>query len=535
MASGWVKIAAYAAPNDRYAPYYWEALDHAGVSYERLETLAPQDLGRTHVLLLLGTETLSPLIQKGVQKWVDQGGQLVISGSTWGFDANLGCSDPKIIGKGKHEDATFFGGVGIPELTAEKSVEKGKLWYFGIHIGKTIALMQFGRSVECDAIGPDDVRLDDGILRAEDGTALDFESDREMIGDQNVFAIAHCDRLKNLFVAAILNACDASEHPYALLWHWPNNAQAAYCVTLDCSDFEPDQALVAKRLFGMYGIQAAWLLTKPGYNNDFYRAARSRGDEIGLLFEPENDAQWSAEQLRMDATTITRMTAIPSLITCRPIDGGWRRWTRFYELCEEAGPRLSVSKGGRQIGTQGFLFGTSHPFFYRKSDGQTGFAGELPYTMFRPGTTCSDDVANRIIEETRATYGCVQLVYEPSSFVNVTEINTFRRMVGMMKEQRTPVMTPEEIYKFERARRRLRVQKRTVDTDLYLDIYSETSVEGVSLLISDRDRNISIKGRAGRSELVERYGRTFLGLNLDIEAKGRTEVQLRVDAKAKVA
>lgn len=533
MASGWVKIAALCAPNDRYAPYYWEALDHAGFIYERLDTLAPQDLGRTHVLLLLGTEQLSSPIQQGILKWVEEGGQLVVSGSTWGFDAQLGGTNSRTIGRGKLGEATFFGGVCIPEIVADADYEKGKIWFFGPHVGKTIALMQFGRSVECDAVGPDDVRLDDGRLRAEDGSALDFDLDREPIGAEKVFAVASADRVRNALTESILSACDASEHPYALLWHWPNHAQSTYSVTLDCADFDPDQALIAKRLFGMHGIQAAWLLSKPGYSSEFYRAARSRDDEIGLLFEPEAEAQWSAEQLKMDATTITRMTANPNLTTCRPIDGGWRRWTRFYELCEEAGPRLSVAKGGRQQGTQGFLFGTSHPFFCRKFDGQSGIVGELPYTLFRPGTTCLDESVNRIIDETRNTYGCVQLVYEPSSFINVAEINTFRRIVGLMKEQRTPAMTPGEIYRFERARRHLRLQKRVVDTDLYLDVYSETSLDGLSLLISDCDRFASVKGKACRSVQLERYGRTFLALSLDIEAKGRTELMLSQDSKSR--
>lgn len=566
MSFGWAKVAVYFAKDDPYAPFYREALGHSGLTYEKLDEVSAREISRFHVLVLCGYGKLSPGDAEGVSEFVKKGGSVVCSGSAWGLEQLLG-----IHPESKHvsnalahptgedrlwpsgtESVRFLGGEAHRASSCEtvancgdwvaiskRKIGKAVAVYVAPHVGQTLRLMQSGKSVECDSIGPSDdsAILDNGILRAEDGTVLDFERDRKTVEgcDTPFFAYAHADAVREMLVRAILFAVDQRGLSVPLVWHWPHNARGTAMLTLDCEEFEREPVNQWHRMLAMFGTPAAWIVGLPGFPLDVYRAMKGWDHELGLLFLTDDQIGWHEEKLKIQFTAMTRLTAHPSLVSARPQNGRWKGWHTFYELCELAGARVSVSKGGRQPGTSGFLFGTSHPFFPARRDGSPCLVTEIPYTTFSPGTVTPVSVAEDILLQTAHRYGCYHIAC-PVQAISTPEVaSAFRRLLSLCKQQRLTFTLPDQVHKFERGRRQVRITQKLLDDEGTLLISSDVPLEGLTILFSGPRIEAGTKNREALVEPVVRYGTHFSAVTINLEAKQQVELRICLATHAQAA
>lgn len=562
----WAHVALLLAEEDRYAPYYKEALDHAGLRHEVIQRPALADLGRIDVLLLAGYGSLSEAYSTAIAAWVRQGGVLVCSGGTWDLGPLLGlaepfrhCTNEVIYPAGEHRQwssgaphARFFGGevtnvAGSQPIAStkdgkiaigKKKAGKGFAYFVGPHVGQTIALMQLGHSVECDGIGPSDgsARLDDGLLRAEDGTNLDFREDRlEIEGCAPFFAYPHADVIREIWIRTILAATDDAGSSALLTWHWPRGSEATAMLSLDCESFDAERVHKVHRLLSMYGSRAVWMIALPGYPLDVYRALRSWEHEVGLIFVTDDAGGWHEEKLKIQHVAVSRNAAAPAMVSARPLDGKWRGYVNFYDLAENGGARLSLSKGGRQPGTSGFLFGTSHPFFPIKRDGAAYLVAELPYAAYMPGEVTADRVCDAILSETISRYGCFHVALRPEAVDCQEAFSSLRRLLAECKLRKVASILPEELYRFEKGRRGLRLISRIIGEEGQIQVASDTKLEGLFIMATGPPCEALIKGKAAQLTKVERYGATFHCLQLDLEPKQQVEIQLVPISAARLA
>lgn len=561
----WANVALLMADDDRHAPYYKEALDHAGLRHEVIKKSALADLGRVDVLLLAGYGSLSEPQTAAVSAWVRQGGMLVCSGGPWDLASLLGLAEPVLhctnsvmSPAGEHRQwpadapfARFFGGAAANVAGAQaiastregkiavgrKKAGKGFAFFVGPHVGQTMSLMQLGHSVECDGIGPNDgsARLDDGNLRAEDGTNLDFNEDRSALEDTApFFNHAHADIVREVWIRTILAAIDESGASALMTWHWPRGAEATVMLSLDCESFDTDQVQKVHRLLSMYGSRAVWMIALPGYSLDVYRALRSWEHEVGLIFVTDDAGGWHEEKLKIQHVAVSRSAAAHAMISARPLDGKWRGYLNFYDLAENAGARLSLSKGGRQPGTSGFLFGTCHPFFPVKRDGHPYLAAELPYTAYMPGMVTSNPACDAILSQTISRNGCFHVVLRPEAVDQPEAFTSLRRILADCKQRKVDSILPEELYRFEKGRRTLRLVSRTIGEEGQIQVSSDVKLEGLCLMATGPNCEAVIKGKNVAVIPVERYGTTFHCVQVDLEAKQHLEIQL-VPSRAKLA
>jgi hypothetical protein len=552
----WGRIALLLAEGDLYASYYREALDHSGIRYDLIEQQSVGELGRIDVLIVAGEGELSEVQETALNNWVRNGGHLIVTGGTWGLKDLLGIKDAghasNLVMEPTSEDrlwpeATskirFYGGVVCSVTGLEPVAEcelgavalgrrrlgKGKVIFIGPHIGETMALMQLGRSVECDGVGPPDgsARLDDGNLRAEDGLALDFERDRDVAGVHSYFAYPHCDALREVLIRALIESCEEAGVRMLMLWHWPRNAKAAGMVSLDCETFVPDPVQKLHRMLSMYGARALWLIGLPGYTLDIYRALRSWGHEVGLIFVTDDHSGWHEEKLKIQHITLSRSAALPALLACRPFDGKWRGYQKFYDYAENAGARLSVSKGGRQAGTSGFLFGTSHPFFPLRKDGSPYLIAELPYTVYMPGQVTPPEVCEAILAQTVARHGCFHFGMKIQGVESPDVSGALIRLLAACKQAGIEFLMPEELYRFERGRRALRANARVLGEEGYLQLISDTKLEGLTVMTTGSKCEIASKGRQVKVQSITRYGAEFHVVEVDVESKQQIELEYR--------
>lgn len=553
MANGWAKICAHLAEGDPHAAWYREALHHAGIRVEVLEAWMPSEIQRAHVMLLCGTGSTSPAQQEGLRLWVQQGGCLVVSGGTWGLETLLGVAEETHVSVGRLEcdvpdrlipdgpGPKFFGGSAVRcvaarevarcprgTVVARHQVGQGCVLFVGFHLGQTFTQMVMGRSVEVDGLGAEDgsAPIDDGILRSEDGMALDFQVDRTSLeGEVPFFGVAHADLLREIWIRAILEAVETSGTSTALLWRWAGGASATATLSLDVLEPEIDQVIGLQRMLQMFGCPATWLVALPGYPADVYRALRAMEHEVGLLFHIEEGNGWHEERLRIQLTNLTRLASWPHLGSVRVQGGQWKGWNHFYVACETAGARISLNKMGRYPGTAGFLFGTCQPFVVPRKDGHDGGTMEIPGHVWSPGEVVSEQVCAAIVAAVAERNGCFHFAMHPEAIHEPSVSMAVRRILTSCKDQRFTFVKPEDIARHERSRRALRLALRRLGDADQVQLTSEWDIPGLTVLISGPPRMAKLGNANLRTQPVTRYGMTFTQAVLDVEARTQMDLE----------
>ncbi len=540
-------IALALAEGDPYARWYKEALDHAGVVYEALSPSRLDGLGRFSTLLLCGYGRLDANGKDAVSRMLDLGGSVVCSGGTWDVGPDLlGVSD---AGHGRYSRATllgpleatrywpigaeravFVGGVRVKEAGGQvllrtsdgdpALVKRQRAFHFAPHLGQSMALILMGHSVENDGIGPGDgtAYLEDGVLRAEDGANLSFADDRAVVTGGAFFAWPHVDTLRDVWVRTILAAVEETRRRALIFWHWPYHADATAAFSVECGALDPERTVQLHNRLSMYGMPAAWLVPSPGFAGEVYRAMRRWEEEPGLLLHQDDPC--SEEQMKVQHLTLGRAASKPHMTCVRPDDGRWHGLDRFYEAAEAAGARMSLSKGGRQPGTSGFLFGSCHPFFPWLSADRQSAVAELPYAMFQPGLVTPRSAYVPLIEQVKAHGGCLHVAVDDRYLSPCDGAVRLQELLMAIRQARLSHVAPDVAYAYERARRkmRLRVGPGT------LTLVADADVEGMSLLVTGEPVSARAAGRRLASPQVLRYGAPMTAFTFDLEQKAQLEI-----------
>lgn len=528
MDSPFARVALWTASDDPWARFERDVIHHAGIVVEDLTAAGWHDLEGYDALILSGKGVLNSEQAEAAMRFA-QTGVIIASGCHWGIGSTLGIRpDPNLtLARSELEldgrSIRFFGGSAcwsagaeVLSLTGTGHVARaryGRTTFFAPRVGETIGRMLMGRSVEAAAICPNDRSAEffRNSLHAEDGVLLDFETDRH----NGNFGIAHGDSIRTAWIATILEALKGTGKSPVLAWHWPDNAEAVATVAIQCRECSPINVDKAQRLLAMLGGQATFLVAPPGYPLDIYRQLKRSGHEVGLLFTADDGPTWTEERFKVQHLAISRTASIPHLVSARPADARWWRLDRFYRMVEVAGTRLSLSKGGIQPGTSGFLFGTCHPTT------TYGPVVELPQIIFRPGAVTSDFALEPLLDEVARHYGCYSIVFETTDMQVPAVSDSIRHGMTLAHQRRLPIMAPDAIYRFEKARRSLEWNREGGR----LIVGSSGELEGLTLLFGE-GFGLSLDHREANTNLVKRYGQSFQALTLNFAAKATHEIGL---------
>jgi len=264
---------------------------------------------------------------------------------------------------------------------------------------------------------------------------------------------------------------------------------------------------------------------------EVYRALKSTNQEGGLVFDVNDYSDWDPEKLRIQHLAVVRASAQESASAIRPSKGQWYRYRRFYEMSEQMGTRLSVSKGGRQTGTQGFTFGGCHPFRPISRDSKPMDVYELPYQAFLPGFP--DGAAETLIASCKKRYGCFHVAVDTIIANDQYGIASLHRLLAICKQDGLKWITPNELIALETGRRNLRIQQRESGTTSELSITSPNEVEGITILFGNlEDPDVVFDGSRLNGEMVRRYGLAFWSVTCDLPAKRPTSIKIVAELRA---
>lgn len=549
------RVSVLLAENDPYSAWFLEAVRQIGILHEAVSESIFDQLGQIRTLALCGNGRLTPAQKRNVESFLIGGGTVVCCGSTWGIDDLLGLDStgalkpsgrqwlvPKTSDRLWNERTTKTLAFGCQKVQSTLAhviasyqngdpalTRFGRTIYLGPHLGQTMALMMMGRAVECDSVGPGDgsAFTEDGILRAEDGTSLSFKEDRKQDTPVQFFHQPYADTLRDIWARCLVEAVETAGGTPAILWHWPNAAEAAATCSVDCDDLQLEAAARIVGALNKFGIRAAWMVPQQGYSQDVYKNIKKWDHDIGLLFGGTGES-FNADQFKINHLTISRAASSPNLMCSRPSDGRWEGYSKYYDLCDHAGAKLSMSKGGRQAGTSGFLFGTSRPFMPIGHKGKAYRVLELPYTLYSPGFATHHSADPTVVEEALHHNGCVHFVYTTSSAKNDEFDKSAQNLHMLLRQSHMKFFSPETIANYEFGRRHLKVE---VNADM-IKLATDTQLPGLTILVGGQDVTLSHMGGRSPGRNVARYGSHFSVHVFDLEARAGHTLKCEHERKA---
>lgn len=508
-------------------------------------------LGETDVLVLFGRGEFLQGDLDTVKSWVDSGiGSVICIGGTWGLESSLGLkpaeaslchSREKFSSKDPNlADLEPFLFVGGPRMAADDATvfgtsergdvlhsRKRKASFLAFDPGRTLCLFGLGRSVGGDLIGPGDgtAHTEDGRNRAEDGSNLMW-SDREEYGGTPVFATPHIDLLREVIARSVIAGCEACNLAPAIVWHWPDNANAAAVCSIEWDTVQADSLKKCIGLLGRFGLNATWLSNASGKPQDLYRALRQFGHEFGLLYRAEN-GQLKVEQLRMQYVNISRLTSSRTMAASRGEAGYWHGLTSIYEAIEGAGGLVSFAKGGDQKGTTGFLFGTSRPFFPVHRTGRSIQVLEIPYCVHQPGIVTPLEFVDYAVENLRKLAGCLHFTFKPSTCGEIGFEDGLQHLFTKFRNYGYRSFLPDRLHEYERLRRALKVSLRGGT----LSLTTDRNLPGLTIMVGG-DGNAVSQSKQFEVGVTKRYGRDFTCATFDLDARQQVSVLFESTSQA---
>lgn len=543
------------AQADPYAAWYAEALEHMGLVFERLDEIPENRLAEFDVLLLCGRGTVED--PELLEMWCNQARgsaqkrAIVASGGTWGIERLLGVTInrecPRIaVGLARPvtnrfwpegaSAARFFGGsrvnLGLADaiVTSEDGSvtvsQLGQAWFVAPHVGQTMAFLQLGTAVETDGVGAPDgsAHWDTGQPRAEYGTRLPFEG--RVAG---VFADPHADVIRELWFRTILEAVRCTGKRAAVLWHLPRNANHMGILSLDCDSANATDLFNLNATLLMTGTRATVLSRQGGFGPDVYAWLKRVGHEVGFSFNPAETGGWHPDKFRMNITGLQRLASIGPITTTRPIGGAWRGFLQPYEVFALSGIRSTISKGGTERGTSGFLFGTCHPFMPLRADGRSLGIIEFPYQLYNVGVVSLNEPIDGLVATVAKRHGVLHGVTSLSMVHDEQGFSGLKRWISILKQSQADFTTIDRLSQFERMRRECRL---VWEPGKPVAIEAEEPIDGLTLMVQGRD--VQVSGLASRTapQMVHRYGQEFIAITLEMGERRSVNIRLTTDDSA---
>lgn len=340
-------------------------------------------------------------------------------------------------------------------LVQEIAIGKGRLIHVTIDVPDTIVRLQqgVGPVTQDRPSAPDgSAATEDGILKADDTTTLDWIEDRATTSTgQPYFPLAHADRWRQWLVGEIvaLVAPRVIIRPAA----WPNGAPAVFHLSLDSDDNDPEHAETALKLLADVDLKATWCELEGGYGPEIEQRVNYAGHDVGLHYNarPEEGGEWS------DAAFVRQLarhnkTAPTPAVSNKNHYTRFEGWDELFRWCDDGGIRIDSTRGPSKMGNRGFLFGTCFPFRPARYEPNSGEhrVYELCFQSadidFEPDRWGDSSIIGALVDEVIAVGGCLHLLNHQRWLHKMEPVRAaFRLALATARSRGLPTMTARQI------------------------------------------------------------------------------------------
>lgn len=555
--------AVQAEGSDAWWLYSTEVFDHVRLPYQ---SISPAELASTVDRLAVLIFATPPQDSPDIADWVRSGGTAITFGGPGELAALSGVSAVSTVVDGHVEASGWeqspdvalraFGGVTLSEsgdvlarwLTGEPAVASvpvgnGRIEVWGADPWHSIVRIQQGFPVNGKGTPAPDgsVPMHDGILRCDDGLALDYDIDRagssEFSGQFTIeyppkvaapfFHRPHADLWRSLVLQSVFAGVERAGAPVSWLNYWPAGIPAIAHMSHDSDGNVDGHGQLALDAFAAADVSATWCHCHPGgYSPEMVAAVAEAGHEQSLHYNAREDTEldvWGFEQLKAQLAWAEEMTG-ERIVSNKNHYTRWEGWAEFYDWCERLGIEIDESRGPSKQGDIGFTFGSAHVWFpiADHTDGNRRYdVLELPLHTQDLGWFGHESVADVIIEQSLAVHGVAHFLFHGANMAKQPEVGAAVKTVADAgRAAGMPWWTAAQINEWERSRRSVRLSVRAVESGWSIVATAEREMTGVGILLAAPNlESVTATTASGEklpTAVVTRHGRRFVELSADL-------------------
>lgn len=564
-----VCIFAKAAPNrvhlGQSASYLAEILAHAGVPYRALETqqLETALTDELKVLVTTGETTLEAPVRGALQSWIERGGFWISLGGLCELQAVHGATGVPIagitlpvlypqstLGEGYLKPSQshplldhleiplhFYNGI---RLRVESESTRVLAYILDAHgratqapallenefgrghcvllapdaIGAVVRIQQ-GTTVVTDGIPAPDgsAPVTDGVLKCDDGLALDWHFDRQPIegaGGWQAFLQPIADQWRELILRAIFYGCEKAEVALPVLWLYPRNlpAMAHLSHDSDGNDLRCGEGLleVMKRA----EIHSTWCIIAPGYPRDFIEKVKDAGHELATHYDAL-DHPWS------EAEFAAQCSDLRDLFGQTPVSNKshytrWEGGAEFFDWCARQNLELDQTKGPSKPGEIGFPFGSAQLYFPLSDDGTIHSVLEMPLHSQDLVVVSPLQSVAPLLDAVEKHHGILHWLFHPSHIFTGGVADALLDVVHQAKARGLEWWTARQFNDWERARRAVSWQQIEAGAAPKVRL---TPLGQATVLVLGRHEQIEVNGQKSAAQNTTRWGFEFSFVELE--------------------
>ncbi|MFC4075819.1 hypothetical protein [Salinithrix halophila] len=490
----------WARGENTFQRYIGEILEYAGIPFCWLD--GPEGLFSEPFDLCVAA-----LTQEGKESedillsFAERGGEVIAFGGLDGLGTRLGVREGKVEGPGytrfpeeDHPLLRYLEAVPWIPLRARLSEVRGTL-HSGVpdgpKVGSAVVRLPFGRggitrwAVDLPSTilqlqqGARPVRkdgkpapdgsgaLDDGILKADDGFALDWEWDRAVTPTgQKYFAIPYGDWWREEIIRSLTTAALDRGLTLPRIDPWPEKANRVAMISLDSDGNQDEHAETTLDLLAECGVSATWCMMEPGYSPKLYSRIREAGHEVAFHFNAyERDGgEWEEREFHRQLAWLRKVAGSSSVVSNKNHYTRFQGWTELFAWCERAGIRSDQTRGPSKRGNVGFLFGTCRPYFplsWAEEGNRRLDVLEIGFLTqdLDLGSWADSSIIEPFLDRVGQVQGVAHFLFHPIHLHRDEKVRSaLRRVVREAKRCGFGFWTGEAIDDWERRRRRLTIQ-----------------------------------------------------------------------------
>lgn len=547
--------------------YITEVLRRAGLFFRQASPDGLSEAVREpkSLILLAGDLRLTTSQRDMLVEFVKNGGALIGIGGTSGMDEVFGVRGTSRLAEGWIRVSTadhpvtaglrsslhVFGGctANISSATSLATVEsashtaKGQALVenrFGLGIAMLLAPdllfsivhIQQGHPVFQDT-RPDSAETaltNEGILKAEDGLALDWLLDRQPMQPDNVpvFLEPVSDELREIILRSIFHLARQRGIVLPLLWYWPRGLKAVAHLSHDTDGNDPEKAKAMLECVNRCKVKSTWCTLFPGgYPKDFYQTLRDQQFEIALHYDAlagEAKTSWSKENFAMQREWLLKEAGLNHITSNKNHYTRWEGRLDFYRWCEEVGINSDQTRGPSKKGTIGFPLGGSQPYFPLDDERDSPrLMNVLEVNMLTQDlvVVCPAEYGHPLLDSATRHHGVAHFLFHPAHIQKPNVADTLAALVDYGRAQGLEWWTNAQIFEWETLRRTVQAE---AGSDV-LNLQAPNAVKGATLLfLSASPSQIRVNQQLVPGERRNLYGFEFDAVQVDLE--GKTTVQM---------
>lgn len=439
-----------------------------------------------------------------------------------------------VIPRGGTADA-----AGLTPAVTVRPIGKGYAALIGIDLMKTCRMIQQGIAVVRDGHpAPDGTgAVDDGILKTDDGSVLDWHRDRRGVEPNRApyHSFPIVDEWRTLLMRIVRMLADRCGIPFGQVWHWPHGLPAIGHISHDTDRNSREDAAATLDVLADAGIRSTWCIIMPGYDAGINARIVDEGHEVALHFNALgteiSQSHWQEDHFRLQLEMLKAQFPGREIVSNKNHYLRWEGDVQFYQWCEKAGIKVEQSKGGTKPGNKGFLAGTCHPFRPQSAAHENNRMMDvlnLPTLAWDPPepSRCTADEMRELVDRCCEVSGVAHFLFHPYA-VNrpgSSVADMLKELIRYGRDKGMEWWTSEQIWSWFATRLQIGMELSQSTGDRYqVTVVSEQSVRGATLLLNIDLPESAVAicasdGNAYALNRVERFGCRYAEAIVDLAA-----------------